>query len=67
MSYLGVVGEPSFDVELRHDHHMSKKPVFCIMVALPTDKTFAFGPTKFGRMAEIWAVPVLLYGNWSDL
>ena len=36
-----------------------------MVMALPTDETFSFGPTWFGRMTETLAVPALLYGNWS--
>ena len=35
-----------------------------MMMALPTDKAFGFGPTSFGRMSETLAVPTLLYRNW---
>ena len=32
-----------------------------VMVALPTDKTFGFGPTRFCQMAETLAISALLY------
>ena len=34
-----------------------------MMVALPTDKTFDFGPTSSGGMSETLAVLALLYQN----
>ena len=36
-----------------------------MMMDLPTDETFSFGPACFGRMTETLAVPGLLYGNWD--
>ena len=33
---------------------------FFMIVGLPTDKAFGFGPASFGRMAEILGVPTLL-------
>ena len=36
-----------------------------VMVALPTDKTCGFGPTRFCRMVETLAIPALLYPNWG--